>query len=472
MTKKFIGKLVVILLCAALILPASLTSVLVKADDVIDAYPGVEFSFTVSDEVREANQAVVITASYGTNSVELFNDGATKKDEKNVIVLSSYTEGKVTARITKAGNYAFTVKTIVEEGETEKVFTKSVTVHSDVNNLVAPKYKYLSNSEDDLAKLSEYEQKALEASYVDATAQVKESIYIDETYTVPSVESLVDLGSFSYTQYKRTVNYSVPGNTSYSTATASGSSNLTFTITKVGTYRFYVLLSIDEIDGRNFNISVSKLKEYHDGFYTVKKASDDTRLYFSGNKYYFDEDLKDEYKPENEETDVVKGELVVPIFEFTIENAGPNVKITSTYQENGYIGLEYSITSVKVSGNEVSTSYALKYKESETAEWVDATEEFDESEKTFTPEKQGYYKLVVTAIDSDGKTKTNETKEIKVVQKFETVEYKTGFNDWISVNYVPFIFLCISGACLIAIVLLLVIKPKQKPTTNKVEEDK
>ena len=472
MTKKFISKLVVILLCAVLVLPASLTSVLVKANGGVDAYPGVEFSFTVSDEVREANQEVIITANGGSGDVELFNDGATKKDENNLFVLSSYTEGKVTARITKAGNYVFTVKTIVEEGETQKVFTKAVTVHSDVNSLVAPKYKYLSNSEEDLAKLSEYELKALEASYVDATAEVKESIYIDEIYTVPSIENLIDLGSFAFTQYKRTVHYSVPGSTSYSTSSASGSSNLTFTITKVGTYRFYVLLSIDEIDGKNFNISVNRLKEYHDGFYTVKKASDGARLYFSGNKYYLDEDLKEEYEPDDEEVDVVKGELIVPIFEFTIENAGPNVKITSSYQENGYIGLEYSITSVKVSGNEVSTSYALKYKQNENDDWVDATEEFDESEKTFTPKKQGYYKLVVTAIDSDGKTKTNETKEIKVLQKYETVEYKTGFSDWISVNYVPFILLCISGACLIAIVLLLVIKPKQKSTTNSVEEDK
>ena len=471
MTKKFISKLVVILLCAVLILPASLTFPTVKASGGVDAYPGVEFSFKVSDEVRKANQAVVITASYGTNSVELFNDGETKKDEKNVIVLSSYTEGKVTARITKAGEYVFTVKTIVEENETAETFTKSVTVHSDVNSLVAPKYKYVSGSQSDLEKLSEYEQQAVEKSYVDATAEVKQSIFVDETYTVPSVEGLIDLGSFSYSQYKKTVNYSVPGSTSYNTATASGTSNLTFTITKVGTYRFYVLLSIDEIDGKSFNISVNKLKEYDDGFYTVK-TSDNKPLYVSGTKYFLDEELKQEYKPENEDTDVVKGELIVPIFEFTIVNAGPNVKITSSYQENGYIGLEYKITSVKVSGNEVSSTYALKYRQNDTAEWVDATEEFDDSEKTFTPEKQGYYKLIVTAIDSDGKTKTAETKEIKVVQKFETVDYKTGFNDWISVNYVPFIFLCISGVCLIAIILLLVIKPKQKTTVNKVEEDK
>lgn len=472
MAKKFISKLVVLLLCAVLALPVSLTFPKVKADTAIDAYPGVEFSFTVSDEVREANQKVVITVNDGNSDVEVFNNGSTKKDSNNVIILSSYTEGKVSARITQTGSYTFKVKTIVEAGETAKEFTKEVTVHSDVNSLNAPKYKYVSGSPDDLSKLNEYKTQAQDASYVDATATDKVSIFVDDTYTVPSVETLLDLGSFSYNQYRRTVNYSVPGSSSYNSTSASGTSNLSFTITKVGTYRFYVLLSIDEIDGKSFNISISKLKEYYDGFYTVKRKSNGERLYVSGNKYYTDEALEKEYVPDNEETDIEKGDLVVPIFEFTIVNAGPNVKITSSYQENGYIGLEYEINSVKVSGNEVSTSYALKYKETATSDWVDATEEFDESEKTFTPSKQGYYKLIVTAIDNDGKTKTAETKEIKVTQKYETVDYKTGFNDWISVNYVPFIFLCISGACLIAIILLLVIKPKDKAKTEKVEEDK
>ena len=234
---------------------------------------------------------------------------------------------------------------------------------------------------------------------------------------------------------------------------------------------------MDKIDGKAFNMVISKLKEYDDGFYSVKRASDDKPLFVSGEKYFLDEDLKEEYIPDNEDTDIEKVELVVPIFEFTIGNAGPNLKVTATYQENGYIGLEYKLDSVKVSGNEVSTTYTLKYRTltssaSDANAWVDATEEFDEDTKTFTPSKEGYYKLVVTAIDNDGIDKTVETKEVKVSQKYQPVEYQTGFSDWISVNYVPFIFLCISGVCLIAIILLLVIKPKQKTEEVKVEEDK
>ena len=471
MTKKIISKLVVVLLCAVLMLPASLTFKMVKADTSIDAYPGVAFSFTVSDTVRGAQEKVSITVSEGSNEpFELYNNGAIKKDSNLVYVLSSYEDGKVTARITKTGTYTFKVKSIKEDLTAE--FTKTVTVHGSVDNLKGAKYKYLSGSASDREKLEEYELRAQEASYV-GEGENKTSIFVGETYTLPSIENLLDLGSFSYDQYKKAVHYAVPGSTSYS----SGNANLSFTITKIGTYRFYVLLSMDKIDGKAFNMVISKLKEYDDGFYSVKRASDDAPLFVSGEKYFLDEDLKEEYIPDNEDTDIEKVELVVPIFEFTIANAGPNLKVTATYQENGYIGLEYKLDSVKVSGNEVSTTYTLKYRTltssaSDANAWVDATEEFDEDTKTFTPSKEGYYKLVVTAIDNDGIDKTVETKEVKVSQKYQPVEYQTGFSDWISVNYVPFIFLCISGVCLIAIILLLVIKPKQKTEEVKVEEDK
>ena len=483
MTKKFINKLVVFLLSAVLVLPLSLSLPSVKAADEVNAYPGVEFSFTVSDEVRAKNNAVIITAKDDTlaedKAVELYNNGTTKTDDGKVFLFSSYTSGKVSARITKAGNYTFTVKTIAEENEEVKTFTQAVTVHSDVESLVAPKYNL---SEDVIAA---YAKMIEDASYVDSTADVKQSIYVDETYTVPSLIGipsledsdklldLIDVGSFSYTQYKRTVYYAAPGGTSYLTSTASGTSNLTFTVSKVGTYRLYVLLSMDEVDGKSFNVKISGLKEYDDGFYTVYNQNDE-RIYSSGTKYYKDAEFKEECSISEE--DVKQGELVVPIFEFDVANAGPNVKITSSYQENGYIGLKYSVTTIKVSGSEVSTSYTLEYRE-ENGTWGDATEEFDEDDMSFTPEKKGYYRVKVVAIDNEGKTnvvngEATYTKEIKVDVKYETVDYKTGFNDWISVNYVPFIFLCISGLCLIAIILLLVIKPKEKVETIKVEEDK
>ncbi len=469
MTKKRLSNLIVLLLCVVL-LPFTLNTVKVKASDSVDAYPGVEFSFTVPEsesDVLSADKEVIISVSNGEKSVELYKNGVTLKldgDDANTYFFTSYKSGKVTSRITKVGTYTFTVS--VQEDQT-KSYSKEVTVHSSTNQLSGAEYFY------DAEKLAEYDEKVKNASYVDATQEEKVSIFLDEDYIVPSVEPLMNLGSFAYGQYKRTVYYAVPGSTAYSTSSASGTSDLKFTVTKVGTYRFYVLLSIDKIDEASFGIVVKGLKEYADGFYAVKSQSENKRLYVSGTKYYEDEDFKKEFIPDSEE-DVVKTTEapIVPIFEFDIFNAGPKIKFESSDPEDGYIGLEYELEDVTVSGSDVDVNYKLRYKETQNSDWVDATEEFNSENLSFIPEKAGYYKVIITAIDSDGKDAILETQDIKVTKKYEKVEYKTGFNDWISVNYLPFIFLCISGACLIGIILLLTIKPKEKTEKVKVEEDK
>ena len=376
------------------------------------------------------------------------------------------------ARITKAGTYNFVVKTIVGEGETAVEYAKTVEVHSDVNELKGAKYAVINESDE---KYLSYQAKATNASYVDAEASEKVSLYLDDDYVVPSVEELLDLGSFVYSQYKRTVYYATPGSTSYVSSSASGTSDLTFDLTKVGTYRFYVLVTMDKIDGKSFDITIKGLQEYDKGFYSLKRKDNSKTVYVSGTKYYEDVDFTTEIEGLTEEG-VEKDKLIVPIFEFTIQNAGPNLSMESSTPENGYVGLEYEVPEIKVSGSEVDVTYKLQYKATESDTWGDATEELDESSLTFTPEKEGFYRVVATAIDSEGKDAVLYTDEavgvISVSKKYQPVEYKTSFGDWLSVNYVPFIFLCISAACLIAIILLLIIKPKEEANKTKVEEDK
>ena len=455
MAKRRITKLIVLLLSVILI-PLQINLAKVSAST---AYYGVEFSFEVTDS------DVIISA----NGVELYKKGkiSSISDEtaKSTYFFTSYKNGVVTARISKEGSYEFSVKTIVEEGETAKEFKTTVEVVDDVTALVNAKYEF----DDD--KLNAYKQKAIDASYVDATKEDKVSLHLDDEYIVPSVEDLINLGSFSYSQYKRTVYYSIPTSSAYSTSSASGSANLSFTVSKIGTYRFYVLLSMDKIDGTSFGMINKGLKEYADGLYTVKSKSENKPLYVSGANYYFDEDFTDEYVPDNED-DIEKVELIVPIFEFEIKNAGPKISLESSDPENGYVGLEYVIDDVTVSGNEVDVNYKLMYKETAGGNWAEASEEFDETTLKFTPEKLGYYKVVITAVDGDGNDVSVSTKDIRVEKKYEKVEYKTSFGDWLKVNYVPFIFLCLSGLCLIAIILLLTIKPKQKVESETVGEDK
>jgi hypothetical protein len=97
------------------------------------------------------------------------------------------------------------------------------------------------------------------------------------------------------------------------------------------------------------------------------------------------------------------------------------------------------------------------YKETESADWAEATESYDSATGKFTPEKQGYYKVVVETVDADGKGAKGETAVITVTEKLQKVEYETSFKNWLSVNKTPFIFLCISAGCLVFILALIFI---------------
>lgn len=476
MIKKRLSKLLMILLCAVLVMPLCTSVSKVKADgEVINAYYGVDFSYTVKDEHLSAKKSkVTITASAeGEDAVEIYKDGSIKNDNPTFI-LTSYENGKITARITKAGTYTFVVKSIKEsEAETEFSDEQKIKVWNDINAKFestnvdvfdAPMYMF------DTDKLNEYQSKVDYATVADPEAENKASLFVGDSYTVPSIENLLDLGSFSYSQYRKTVYYLAPGSMGYTSTNASGTTDAKFNITKVGSYRFYVTLSLDEIDGRSFNLGVQDLKEYADGWYTMRKAGSEDRVYLTGSdstiKYYTDEEHTEEYNGE-----VEKGVRLVPIFEFKIENAGPKITFDKTYQEDGYTGLEYSSISPTILGNDLTITYTLLYSADDGKTWSEAEEEYDSTNNKFVPEKLGLYKVTVKAVDGEGNTAENTSGIIKVAKKYENVAYKTSFKDWIKVNYLPFIFLCISGLCLIGIILLIFIKPKE--AGNKfTEEDK
>jgi pentose-5-phosphate-3-epimerase len=110
MFKKRITNLIVFLLCAILLLPASIGLQNVKADegDVV-AYVGVNFSFNTSSAIEEkGNKVKIVATDSAANEKELYVDGAIKTSVAPY-VFESYTNGKVTARIATAGEYTFTI---------------------------------------------------------------------------------------------------------------------------------------------------------------------------------------------------------------------------------------------------------------------------------------------------------------------------------------------------------------------------
>jgi hypothetical protein len=161
--------------------------------------------------------------------------------------------------------------------------------------------------------------------------------------------------------------------------------------------------------------------------------------------------------------------LKVPVFEFTVTSKKPTIKIDSKYQENGFVDLEYSLPKIELFGDVMSEKYELEYRADSSKEF-EVIEELSSVSLKFTPEKIGEYRVKITAYGVNDVVE-DYTQVIKVAKAVDTVNYKASFGDWIQVNLIPFILLCVSFVCLVAIILLLVIKPKDAVVEVK-EEDR
>ena len=215
------------------------------------------------------------------------------------------------------------------------------------------------------------------------------------------------------------------------------------------------------IDGDK-SISVSGLKEKVDGFYRC--LVDGVEVYFDSSEEKYYELKADNSKESSNEIDVegktVTEKLIVPIFEFTLPALKPTIKIASSYQEAGYVDMEYSLSEITIHGDSLYEKYELEYKSDENGEF-EVIEELSSSSLKFTPKKIGIYRVKITAFGIND-IAVEYTKDIKVSKALTVSKFKVSFQEWFEVNTLPFILLCVSFTCLVAIILLLVIKPKEK----------
>ncbi len=467
--KNTFKKLIVIAICAILALPslafAKMVSVKANTYDLEKTiYLSVAYDIEIEKEsVKDLNMAdIKITAKNLDNneSLVLFDDNAKKDNEDRWAEYISFSKSpifKVSIILREVGNYE--IKIFKKDDESVYHLSK-LSVTNDVS-LIKVKYK------DNLSESDINDYKTL----VNSEIQNKK---LGDSFTTPSVVKLMDT-SLNYDRITKNVYYSAPGSSSYSKVEAT-KTNPTFKISKSGTYRFYTEFHVEELAFNEEPITLTSeyLLEKQDGFY--KLSDNGNQIYVktqSGSvKYYVDKDFETEFTGD---VASLTETLIIPIFEFNVKYSNPTVEITSQYEDEGFIGLEYSFSSIKVNGNDVETTYILQYAEKEGADesaWQTATEEFDVDELSFVPTKKGVYRLEVYAIDALGnKSEIKHTKNVVVSQKYYMVDYKVSFSDWLSVNTVPFILLCVSATCLLAIIALLVIKPKDKKI-DKIEEDR
>ncbi len=491
MLNKIVKKLLVILLCFACAMPffGAPISIAYANDNYDNAnstvktvFVGTEFKFKV-DAFQDANVTLkdVVVYKKDANSVQgvydlqnpVYADGI-DKDKTDEYYISFTTAGNVMSiTFNKVGSFDLRVQEKAEDAQKAKNYTFNV-----VSDLSQIKLEYIQKDES-LGENSKYKK------YLDSIDAVvngdsdSDKLALGKSFEVPSVDSLI-YTQIPYNSINKQVYYLTPGNSSYS-STSALAGNPKFNISAYGKYVYYVLLSCDDLvenQEDSIKIATTYLKEDADGFYQYVIENTTTNVYYSSvtETFYATKEEADNGEGTAIEN-AVQGALVVPKFEFTIENRGPVIEITSTYQEKGYLGSSYKVSSITVNGSE-RTTYTLYYKADANATPVNVTDNeevaFDSTTLTFTPNEKGLYYVHVLAVDSVGVSVEAKTADIQVSSKYVTVSYKPAFSEWLEKNILPFVLLCVSGACLIAIICLLFIKPvdAKAKKANKQKEEK
>ncbi len=457
MIKNSVKKLIATAICAILALPfLSLSFNIAKAEgEAQKVFKGTDCIISVEsvEELKKAkNSEIVIEISNGGAPVIVF-DGESKTVTGYTAKFSD-SDDEATINFFNNGNYTVTIS----KKDTEHKLEKSFNV-GDTLDYIDLEYSF------DEEALNAYKQKVNQEAN-------KGLVVGTDSFTVPNLSSIIST-NFPYGNIRKTVYYYAVSDTVSSSNFAS-KADLKISIKNYGTYRFYVLFDIEKsnlnIDGGK-SIAVTGLKEKQDGFYRCSLNGNELYYNSNSNKYFeLDANSSTGY---GEEVDVTSGtlteKLIVPVFEFEIKEKAPAIKFTSTYMENGFVGLEYDVPDIEIYGNPTYEDYSLMYRANESASW-ELVEKLTEGALKFTPEKTGEYKIDVTAYGVN-ENATASSEIIKVSKAVVSSPYKASFADWLEVNLLPFILLCVSFVCLVAIILLLVIKPKEVKVEVK-EEDR
>ncbi|MBQ9782429.1 MAG: hypothetical protein IJW26_04535 [Clostridia bacterium] len=483
MLKKHIHKILIVLLCFTL-LPLSLFNVSVaKASGETTVYVGAKHIYYTNDQIANAssNQIQISVTTTGSNDTVVVYDEGKQKDVDTAISSISNTKGYITIIFGKEGNY--TVKTIVKDkvdDGSEYTFEKLFIATKNFDLCSGPSYTT------DLTKLQNYQDAAVRASFEDG--DTTKPLFQGDKYEVPSAKDIIDAGSLGYDMFTRRLYLATPGSLTYvaqsSVSITNTTTKLSFDISSAGKYRYYITFESDAIDGdKSFNLNADGLVEMtadnpnatFDGFYRAYKNDEELVATKFNNEYTYV--LKSNEDVTVTASEITRYELIIPTFTFEIEGGQPpRASYKAKAQENGYVGLSYTISSFDVSGYKTQEKYVLKYSSNydsanpNDATWTVVEDGFDAVTMSFVPDKVGYYKVTIEVEDGyDNDTVTADSLVISVLNEPIYPNFKTSFGDWISVNTMPFVCLCISFVCLVGIVLLIFVKPKKK--VDKVKEE-
>ncbi len=327
---------------------------------------------------------------------------------------------------------------IVNKNDAEKYLTINFKVIAEDNgDKTAPSY---TDNPDALEAFI----KALEKKYVaddKGTDSKEDDIYValGTSIEIPSLEDLVSDNYTAYKNLKTEIHYATPSSLNFSTK-----SEMKLTLNEAGVYTFYVLFK--DAEG---NITDEE------GF--VKEV--DGQLQVQNSKY---------------------------VFSFYVEDNAPIVITPAAQQGKGYKGASYTASRFIVDASGCNITYKLYYNADINATktssgWVEipasskvTDTEYDKDGYTyddvkaigyngvlsFTPDKVGAYMIECTAISKTTARENSANSEIiKIVDEPVVV---TPPSEWLQNNVWSVVFLSVGTLCLIGIIVLLCIKPKEE----------
>ena len=322
--------------------------------------------------------------------------------------------------------------------------TYKIKVLSENAEKNAPVYSTLDLTDADALSTKAYKAyvKAVEkVVYKEKTDAHQENVALGTDIKLPSLRDLVYDETTPYDKLSVSLKYFS------SSLTKQSASSMGFKVANAGDYEYYVIFT------DRFNNAIKE-----DSFRKINE--DDANKYdFGVNKDY--------------------------IFNFNVQDNAPISIKTSNIEGLGYIGIEYKAAKFDVNAEGCTTTYTLYYNENPDAERNDngwkaipvASKLTDKNYNqdgisysfvkavdydgalTFTPTKKGAYKIECQAV-SEYTTRTGSAYSIVSITKTpQTVEVP---NYWLRDNVWSVVFFSVGTLCLIGIIILLCIKPKEE----------
>lgn len=272
----------------------------------------------------------------------------------------------------------------------------------------------------------------------------KRFVALGTTIDIPSLKDLVSDDYTSYESLTHTVYYSTPAASDFATKT-----DMKLTLSTAGNYMFFVVFT--DNDGNGMEKSDFILEE----------EGKEDQLNFSADGY---------------------GAFV---FSFYVADDAPITITPAAVQGKGYIGTSYTASKFTVDATGCTITYKLYYNADLKAEkgsdgWVEIPKASDITDTnynengysyddikaiayngslTFTPDKVGSYKIECIA---NSKTTAREATESTVIRIENKPIVVKPASEWLQNNVWSVVFLSIGTLCLIGIIVLLCIKPKEE----------